>query len=232
MVNFGGIVMRVFTGVFGLVMVSMLGGCAGSVGMPSMGLWGDAADDASATQQAAAAPAPAVIPPVPSRNPKKPKTAASSRTQLAGAAPAAQKSPTPQTEAEEKPQSFLALMNPFGGGDTPGASGNAQSDASPTATYTMLAQQIHACWLTPGAPKLPNHGFHAEVAPGGQGNAKIIIYEKAADGRRGTPVFRISITGGSTSAITSENYRLDAKLDATFKSDIARWVKGDNGCKR
>lgn len=102
----------------------------------------------------------------------------------------------------------------------------------PITVYTQLAQQIHACWFTPGAPKLTNHGFHAEVAPDDASTAKIIIYQKDPNGKRGLQVFRISIDGALTgSTVTAENRRLEKSLETSFRTDLARWSKGNRDCK-
>lgn len=107
-----------------------------------------------------------------------------------------------------------------------------QWDERPVLVYTRLAQQIRACWLTPVAPKLPDHGFHAEVGAGDPDEAKIILYKKAQDGRRGLQAFSLTIDGKLTgSTVRAQNRKLDKKLDQAFKSDLARWSRGDQSCK-
>jgi hypothetical protein len=106
-----------------------------------------------------------------------------------------------------------------------------QWDDKPIGVYTKLAQQIHACWFKPGAPKLIDHGFHAEVAPNNPSEAKIIIYKKDPNGKRGLQAFRISIDSSLNGAtVTAENRRLDKKLDESFRTDLARWSKGNSAC--
>jgi hypothetical protein len=108
---------------------------------------------------------------------------------------------------------------------------SAQWDMPPVDVYSQLAQRIHACWFTPGAPKLPDYGFHADVEPGDEGDAKIIIYKKDPEGKRGLQAFRIVISGGPTgSTVRAENKRLDSKLEQSFKLDLARWAKGKPDC--
>lgn len=148
-----------------------------------------------------------------------------------GQAPAAaanQPAPTAETSAEKESTGSI-LGNVF---SNSASDSSAETRGTPVEAYSMLAQQIHACWLKPGAPILPNHGLHAEVTPNDPDTAKIIIYEKAPDNKRGLQVFRIIINGGSGgSTITSENRRLDAKLDNAFKGDLSRWAKGDTSCR-
>ncbi len=105
-------------------------------------------------------------------------------------------------------------------------------DDPPVAVYTTIAQQIHACWFTPGASKLPGHAFHAEVAPGNTTSAKIIIYKKDLEGKRGLQAFRISIDDAvSGSTVATENRRLEKPLETSFKTDLARWSKGNLKCQ-
>jgi hypothetical protein len=111
------------------------------------------------------------------------------------------------------------------------AADTSEWEARPVVVYTQLAQQIRSCWLKPGASKLPGHGFHAEVGAGDPDQAKIILYEKAPDGKRGLQAFRLLIDGRSSGAIVkAENRKLDKKLDQTFKTDLVRWAQGKREC--
>lgn len=219
--------MRAFAGLAGLVIVGMLGGCANSMPTFDAGVFGESGD-ATGTVDVASAP-PSVPPPLPVRNPKKPGIAKGRPSQMAASQVDTRASGAAEQSDKKKQGSFLSQMNPFKAG-TPVVSDRVQTDLSPTAAYTVLAQQIHACWLKPGAPKLPNHGFHAEVAPNSQ-HAKIVLYKKTANNRRGLLVYRIIIDSGMTSTIVAQNRKLSAKMDAGFKRDIARWMKGDSRCK-
>lgn len=232
--------MRATFGLAALALTAFLGACAQSSGLPSIGLFDGGPEPAEATTPPAAAAAPAQVvagkpakgAPVVSRNTKK-EPPAKGGTAVAAAkappAPPAEKPAAKETEDSGLSLGNMAQMTLFTGS----APDSAQVNTPPVATYTMLAQQIHACWFTPGKPQLTNHGFHAEVSPSGSGDAKIIIYEKAPDNKRGLQVFRITISssGNSTSVISSENRRLDAKLDAAFKADLARWANGDERCR-
>ncbi len=106
-----------------------------------------------------------------------------------------------------------------------------QWEKSPVDVYTQLAQQIRACWFTPGASKLPNYGFQAHVEPGESQDAMIYIYQKATDGGRGLMAFKIDISAGlGGSTVKAENRKLDEKLDKAFKADLVRWSKGNQSC--
>lgn len=225
-------IMRVCATAAGAIMAALLGGCSVGSGLPDIPMLTGSSADGGSPPAATAAVSTAEQPPVPERNPKKKKQAAPART---ATATAANQAPPAAAKASESDSGFslasLTQLNIFGG-DGISAPESVHSGASPIATYTYIAQQVHSCWLTPGAPKLPNHGFHADVSPKDANTAKIILYEKGPDKKRGTQVFKIVIGGsGGGSVITSDNYRLDARLDAAFKADLARWAKGDSNCR-
>jgi hypothetical protein len=221
--------MRVFAGLMGLVIVGMLGGCASSLSMPTLDVdLFEGSGAATGAEDVAMAP-PAEPPPLPARNPKKPKTANGRQSQMAASRFDTRTPGATEKTDKKNDGSFLSQMNPFKVG-APAVSDTVKTDLSTTAVYTVLAQQIHTCWLTPAAPKLPKHGFHAEVAPNSQ-HAKIVLYKKTANNKRGLQVYRIIIDSGMTSSITAYNHKLSAKMDEDFKRDIARWIKGDSRCK-
>jgi hypothetical protein len=214
--------MRAFACAAGFVMAAALGGCAQGISLPDMPMFGAASADALG--EGAAVPQiqmatfnPADMPPLPERNPgKRPAAVANTANKKTGGGFSL---------------ASLAQMNLLTAG-SPVVPDSVHWGASPVAAYTLIAQQIHACWLTPGAPKLPNHGFHADVSPKDGSTAKIVLYEKGPDRKRGLLAYKITIgesSGGSL--VTSENRRLDAKLEAVFKADLARWAKGDLHCK-
>lgn len=217
--------MRAFARAAGFVVAVALGGCAEGIGLPDMPMLSGASGNAGGTVYAAAQ-GPAVVaalgdlPPLPERNPVKRRVATSQGGRAANKA-----------ESSSFSLSSLAKMNILAAG-APVTPDTVHSESSPVAAYTLIAQQIHACWLTPGASKLPNHGFHASVSPKDGSTAKIVLYKKGPDKRRGVLVFRIAIgESGGGSVITSHNRRLDAKLADAFKADLARWAKGDDRCK-
>lgn len=102
---------------------------------------------------------------------------------------------------------------------------------NPVGVYTVLARQIYSCWLNAQAPKLKNHGLHAEVAAGNADKAVILIYKKNKQGRRDLNVFRIEIHGEfSGSSVEAKNRKLNKKQDFAFREDIARWSGGGKQC--
>lgn len=219
--------MRAVASLSGMALVATLSACAPMSALPDMSLFGGGnAETTAATEPEAAGIAVAEAPPLPVRDLRKRK--AKRGTQLASG-------PRPKEEKpKEEKQASLALP---GLPDTKLFAAAAYApesvnwDGAPVAVYTQLAQQIRACWLAPATTKLPKHGFHAEVSPDSS-NAKVVIYEKDPQGKRGVQAFRINISGGSSgSTVQSENRRLDKALDVAFKSDLARWSKGEQGCK-
>ncbi|MBX2805206.1 MAG: hypothetical protein KTR19_04460 [Hyphomicrobiales bacterium] len=103
---------------------------------------------------------------------------------------------------------------------------------NPVGVYTVLAQQIYACWLNAATPKLENHGFHAEVATGNADEATIVIYQKGENGGRGIQSFRIEIrrSAFTGSSVEAKNRKLDRTQELAFRGDIARWSQGDQQC--
>lgn len=238
--------MRAFAGWAALVLTASLGACAQSTNFSDIGLFGGGDESAGTTTATASAPAQPQQAPAVAGKPSPDAPASSRGTKKAapakgGTAIAGANAPSASGAAQEKPAAkteesggislaSMTQLKMFSGSASPDST---EASTAPVATYSMLAQRIHACWFTPGKPQLTNHGFHAEVAPDGSGDAKIIIYEKGPDNKRGIQVFRITISrsGSNNSAISSENRRLDAKLDAAFKSDLVRWAKGDERCR-
>lgn len=215
--------MRAVASVLGMMLVAGIGACAPVSGLPGASLFGGGSSaEAPASPSETAGVEVAGAPPLPARNTgkRKPKPG----TQLASGS-----DPKEQKQASLA-GSGLSDIKLFSAGDY--APDTATWEGGPIDVYTQLAQQIRACWFTPGKSKLTNHGFHAEVPPNDNDNAKIIIYEKDPEGKRGVQAFRINITGNSSgSTVQSENRRLDKALDTAFKSDLVRWSKGDQSCK-
>ncbi len=225
--------MRAVASLSGIALVAALSACAPMSGLPDMSLFGGGkAETAAASSPEAPAVAVAAAPPLPARDLRKRKS--KRETQIASGPRSKEEKPKEEKPKEEK-QTSLALpglpdVKLFA--NAAYAPDSVNWDGAPVAVYTQLAQQIRACWLTPGKSKLTNHGFHADVSPNDSNNAKIIIYEKDPQGKRGVQAFRIDISGGSdSSTVHSENRRLDKTMDVAFKADLARWSKGDQGCK-
>lgn len=223
--------MRAVASLSGMALLA-LSGCAPVSGLPDMSLFGNGGTETTA----ASGPETAGIevagaPPVPVRNAR--KRDSKPGTQLA-AGPRAKDEKSREEQPKEEKQASLGLsgltdVKLFTA--TGYAPDSVSWEGAPVAVYTQLAQQIRACWLAPRTTKLTNHGFHAEVSPDSS-NAKIVIFEKDPQGKRGVQAFRINISGGSSSStVQSENRRLDKAMDTAFKSDLARWAKGDQGCK-
>lgn len=207
--------MRAIANCIGALLIAGLSACAQSSDLPQIGLLGgneQPKPEAVASTEGVEVPG---GPPVPARNERLRKAVA-------------------QAEAGEKKQAGLSLprlsdVKLFT--QTAYAPDNVQWDQAPVQVYSQLAQQVRACWFTPGAPKLTNHGFFATVADGNANEATIIIYQKDPAGGRGVQAYRILISGNSSSSsVKTENRRIDSKLDQTFKNDIARWAKGKTEC--
>jgi hypothetical protein len=223
-----------------LLLAAVLGGCGQMSGLSNLSLLGstqDSADAAPDGQVQLATLTPEETPPVPSRRPgKRPRTPATQTAQ----APATTASTTAagdeaQPEKEESGISLASLGNIslFSGSSSGGGPDAVLIDQPPVQAYSLLAQRIKYCWLNPSSPRLPNHGFHAELPAGAEiKEAKMVVYEKDKDGRRGTTAFKVDITAESDGALVSaRNVRLDKAMEAGFKADLARWSKGDERCK-
>jgi hypothetical protein len=208
-----------------VLFVAALSGCAQSSGLMNLSLLqpgggGDQAASAETVTETAAVPAAKAAGgmPLPERNAR--------RVAQAQAARAAE-------SRQSGGLSLAALTDVKILSAPPTVSDSSEWDGRPVAVYSQLAQQIRSCWLTPAAPKLPGHGFHAEVAAGDPSEARIILYEKAPDGKRGLQAYRLVIEGrgSSNSLVKAENRKVDAKLDQSFKADLARWAGGRRDCK-
>jgi hypothetical protein len=214
--------MRAVANISGLALVAALSACAPMSGLPDIQLFGGGNAETTASGPEAAGVEVAAAPPLPARDLR--KRQAKPATQLASG----------ERPKDEKRASLALPSLPdvrlFS--TTAYAPDSANWEGAPVAVYTQLAQQIRTCWFTPGTSRLTNHGFHAEVSPNDADHAKIIIYEKDPQGKRGIQAFRINISGGgSGSTVQSENRRLDETLNTAFKADLARWSKGDQSCK-
>lgn len=221
-------VMRAIATLMGIALAACLGACSQS-GLPDVSLLGGS-EQATAEAAAPAAEEGVVVanaPPLPVRE---------ERRRKAGAKTPAAKAPAQAASPAETSQKEAGLSLPSLGdvkifSPAAYASDTAQWEQDPVGVYSVLAQRIRACWLKPGASKLPDHGFHADVAPGDK-DATIVIFKKDENGRRGLLTFRIQISGdlGGGSTVRAENRRLDAKMDLAFKADLARWAKGKSDC--
>ena len=221
-----------------LLAAVLLAGCAQMSGLGDVSLFGGGENAAQASPDAQAQPAvltAAEIPPLPAHRPgKRPRSA----SQLAKAQTPESTGSVAPASTQEQPakaeSSGLSLAALFSPSSSPSASGPdaVLADQNPLAAYSLLAQRIKYCWLNPSAPRLPNHGFYSDLPAGEIKEARMVVYEKDPDGRRGTTVFKVDITGDSDgSVISSQNVKLSKDLEAGFKADLARWAKGDDRCK-
>lgn len=222
-----------------LLIAASLSGCAQSAGLGNLSLLGGgepAAEALPAGEGQIVALAPGDIPPVPPRRPgKRP-----AKTQLAEANTGSTSAAATSAEGAQPPAkpeggdtgfSLASLGEAFKAKEGEGPD-SILVEQPPVEAYSLIAARIKYCWLNPSTPRLPNHGFHAEIAPGEAQEAKIIVYQKAEDGRRGTSVVKVNIAAESSgSLISTQNSRLDAASTAAFKADLARWAKGDDRCK-
>jgi hypothetical protein len=220
--------MRAIATLMGFALAASLGACSQS-GLPDVSLFG-APEQAAAEAASPAAEEGTVVanaPPLPVRE---------ERRRKAGAKKPAGSAPAEAVAASEEAPKQAGLSLPSLGdvkifAPTAYAADTAQWEQDPVGVYSVLAQQIRACWLKPGATQLPDHGFHADVEPGDK-DVTIVIFKKDENGRRGLLTFRIQINGdlGGGSTVRAENRRLDAKMDLAFKADLARWAKGKANC--
>jgi len=105
------------------------------------------------------------------------------------------------------------------------------AQGSPINAYVRVARGIRRCWLGPDNPKLAGHGFRASAQPGRSGKAEIDIYKRVEGRKLGPFAFEIRIAPEGTGALVrSTNRRLDDKLVTELRADIARWVRGGQGC--
>jgi hypothetical protein len=217
-----------------LLIAAALSGCAQSSGFGGLSLLGGgqpAAEAGSPAEGQIVVLAPGEIPPVPTRRPG--KRPANIQLAEAKTAPAPSGEGEQQTKSDGSGSSFslASLGEAFKAKEGEGPD-TILVDQPPADAYSLIAARIKYCWLNPSTPRLPNHGFHAEIAAGEAQEAKIIVYKKADDGGRGTSVIKVNISAESGgSMIATQNSRLDAASTAAFKADLARWTKGDDRCK-
>ena len=110
--------------------------------------------------------------------------------------------------------------------------GGEASPEAPTATYIRIARGAKACWFAPGRPLNGTYVFAGEVQPPSKGgDAAIVIYERADDGRRGLKAFNVSMTpSGEGTAVGRSNSRIPEPFATRMLSDVDRWVEGATGC--
>lgn len=106
-------------------------------------------------------------------------------------------------------------------------------NTNPAQTYAMVARQVRACWFNPQDPVLTRHIFRAE-APAGRGQAgqtRIVIYERAPDGRLGLKAFTVNFEPRRKgTVVTTANHRLPSALGQKMSADVGYWVQGGPNC--
>ncbi len=106
-------------------------------------------------------------------------------------------------------------------------------DRSPAQTYAIVARQVRACWFNSRDPVLTRHLFRADAPARGskETQTRIVIHERAPDGRLGLKAFTINFDRkGKGTAVTSANHRLPAALGQKMSADIGYWVQGGTKC--
>ena len=220
-----------------LCLAALLGGCGQMSGLSSLSLLGGGTQDSAEANPEAqvqlAALSPSETPPLPTRRPGKRLALRQAAQPNAPATPPSQSAPAAaQAKPEGSGLSLAALGDSlFAGSADAGGPNAVLIEQKPIDAYSLLAQRIKYCWLNPSSPRLPNHGFYSDLPAGEVREAKMVVYEKSPDGRRGSTVFKVDITAESSGAlISAQNVKLDKTLDANFKADLARWAKGDERC--
>jgi hypothetical protein len=217
--------------------VLLLSGCGQMAGLGELSLLNSGAAPGEAVAPPAepqlATLSPQETPPVPKRRPgKRPRTPPDTAAQTAPEPSQTAEAAKPEASSGGLSLASLGNLSLFSGGAPEGGPDAVQIDKTPIDAYSLLAQRIKYCWLNPSTPRLLNHGFHAEMAPGEVKEAKMLVYEKDADGRRGVTAIRVDITSEfSGTLVSTQNLRLSKTDEAAFKADLARWARGDDRCK-
>jgi hypothetical protein len=234
---FGDTSVRALLRLAALVLTAQLGACGQMSGLSGLSLLGgstqDSVDAGPEAQVQLTTLSPQETPPLPKRRPGKRSPAVVRGTQADAGNPAPATEPALAQKPESPTFSLASLGNIslFSGGADAGAPDAILIDQNPVEAYSLLAQRIKYCWLNPSSPRLPNHAFYSNLPAGEVREAKMLVYQKSPDGRRATTVFEVDITAKSGATLVSaHNIRLDKALEASFKSDLARWSKGDERC--
>ena len=100
----------------------------------------------------------------------------------------------------------------------------------PAAVYANIARLARNCWFKPGDPVLSRHTFYAK-APADGSSANIIIFEKAAQNRRGQKAYEIEFNRRiKATQIETVNRRLPYALAQKLTADVNRWSQGNQTC--
>jgi len=104
---------------------------------------------------------------------------------------------------------------------------------TPVQAYSMVARQMKGCWFNPADPILTKHIFRAEAGAGGASGSdtKIVVYDRANDGRLGLKAYTVAFEPRSKGTIvTTQNLRLPSALGQKLTSDIGYWIQGGTTC--
>ena len=105
---------------------------------------------------------------------------------------------------------------------------------SPTEVYTRLARGVLTCWFGADGPLKAAYIYHAQADPaskGGKAQIRIMTRDHEASDPRALRAYLIAISpGDGTTKVEVENRRLPQHLAGPLKSDIDRWVTGEDGC--
>jgi hypothetical protein len=109
------------------------------------------------------------------------------------------------------------------------------ASGDPTATYTLVARAIHACWFGAGGPLTNTHVFRAEAqSPTKGGQAEIIIHERdvAFTDQRGPQALRVSFeNAGGLSRVSVKVLKAPPGYGEPMTRDVEVWAKGGAGCQ-
>lgn len=108
------------------------------------------------------------------------------------------------------------------------------SSDPPVDVYAKVARGALKCWFGPEGSLKATHVFHAKVDPPSAGGAaEIGVHTREAGSTIGVlRAYAIAINpvSGGGSTIEVQNVRLPEKDAALMKADVARWVRGEEGC--
>lgn len=104
--------------------------------------------------------------------------------------------------------------------------------ASPVEAYTRVARGIMTCWLSAERPLAGRYRFFGDAKTNASGGeAKIIIHEKAENGRKGLKAYSIDFSpSGDTTDVAASNARLSKAHGEQLDADVMRWATGGIGC--
>ncbi len=106
---------------------------------------------------------------------------------------------------------------------------------SPLETYERIALQATQCWFAPGGAFYKKFIFHAEApSPTEKKPVNISFVRNTGNikSRWGTNVYRVLLTGDSSTDITFKNFNFDIPTQAAVRNQILAWAHGKTTCNR